>query len=326
MTLATRTGQGGRCVMTTDPISTDPVAGRRSPSSGEIGGAAIHPRFLRSGPWALSVVAALLFGLSFATSYAALYDYSLELQFPREFAIAFPLVLDAVIVVLAVTLLLERALGRRTMTIKGRQFTLRVPSWPLLALWGYFAGSVAGNVGHAPPLLAAQLVATVPPVSAVLTFHLLLRLLDRAPSLRAIAEAYEERSVEERERAAARKSRRDRTKTGPMQPRQTVPERSSGLSSRIGSDGARDDQPLRHALPVGARALPDNGHSTYASTRMSATEMEELRRRVQAAIKSGERVTGDMVGRWLGVSPRTGRRRLAALLDDDLSLQDSSTD
>jgi len=151
MTQATDTGQGGRCVMTTGRISTDPVAGRRSPSSGEIGGAAIHPRFLRSGPWALSVVVALLFGLSFATSYAALYDYSLELQFPREFAIAFPLVLDAVIVVLAVTLLLERALGRRTATVKGRQFTVRLPTWPLLALWGYFAGSVAGNVGHAPP-------------------------------------------------------------------------------------------------------------------------------------------------------------------------------
>ena len=55
--------------------------------------------------------------MSFGTSYAALYDYAHELQFSREFALAFPLVLDAVIVVLAVTLLLERALGRRTMTV-----------------------------------------------------------------------------------------------------------------------------------------------------------------------------------------------------------------
>ena len=39
-------------------------------------GAAIHPAFLRVGPWALSVVVASLFGLSFATSYAALYDYA----------------------------------------------------------------------------------------------------------------------------------------------------------------------------------------------------------------------------------------------------------
>ena len=130
------------------------------------GGAAIHPTFLRVGPWALSVVVASLFGLSFATSYAALYDYAHKLQFSRGFALAFPLVLDAVIVVLAVTLLLERALGRPTMTMRGRRIGLRLPTWPLLALWLYFAGSVAGNVGHAPSVLVAQLVAAAPPVSA----------------------------------------------------------------------------------------------------------------------------------------------------------------
>jgi hypothetical protein len=129
-------------------------------------GAAIHPAFLRVSPWALSVVVASLFGLSFATSYAALYDYARELQFSREFALAFPVVLDAVIVVLAVTLLLGRALGRRTMTMRGRSIGLRLPTWPRLALSLYFAGSVAGNVVHAPPSLAAQLVAAAPPVSA----------------------------------------------------------------------------------------------------------------------------------------------------------------
>ena len=150
-------------------------------------GAAVHPRFLRFGPWALSLVVATLFVLSFATSYAALYDYALQLEFGREFAIVFPLVLDAVISVLAVTVLLERALRRRTVTIKGWQVTLRWPTWPLGALWIYFGGSVAGNVAHAPSILAAQLVAAVPPISAALTFHLLLRLLDRAPALKAIA-------------------------------------------------------------------------------------------------------------------------------------------
>jgi hypothetical protein len=114
----------------------------------------------------LSVVVASLFGLSFATSYAELYDYARELQFSREFALAFPVILDAVIVVLVVTLLLERALGRRTMTMRGRSIGLRLPTWPLLVLWLYFAGSVAGNVGHAPPALAAHLVAAAPPVSA----------------------------------------------------------------------------------------------------------------------------------------------------------------
>lgn len=176
-------------------------------------GAAIHPRFLRVGPWVLSLVVATLFVLSFATSYAALHDYALQLQFGREFAIVFPLVLDAVISVLAVTVLLERAIRRRTITIKGWQLMLRWPSWPLAALWGYFGGSVAGNVAHAPSVVAAQLVAAVPPISAALTFHLLLRLLDRAPALKAIAEYYEERSVEERERAARRRARRAQLKT-----------------------------------------------------------------------------------------------------------------
>lgn len=104
----------------------------------------------------LSLVVATLFVLSFATSYAALHDYALQLQFGREFAIVFPLVLDAVISVLAVTVLLERALRRRTVTVKGWQFALRLPTWPLLSLWCYFGGSVAGTIAQAPPILAAQ--------------------------------------------------------------------------------------------------------------------------------------------------------------------------
>jgi hypothetical protein len=53
---------------------------------------------------------------------------------------------------------------------------------------------------------------------------------------------------------------------------------------------------------------------------MNAVELDELRRRVRAAIENGEPVTGEIVGQWLGLSARTGRRRLAALLDRDPSL------
>jgi predicted DNA-binding transcriptional regulator len=296
--------------MTADRTSTDPdhPVGRRSPSRGVIAGAAIHPRFLRSGPWALSSVVALLFGLSFATSYAALYDYALELEFPREFAIAFPLVLDAVIVVLAVTLLLERALGRRTVAVMGWQLTVRLPTWPLIMLWVYFGGSVAGNVGHAPALLAAQLVAAVPPVSAALTFHLLLRLLDRAPTLRAIAEAHEDRAVDERERAAARKARRERLR--------------AGLPGSPGNAGARFSG---NGLSAGGGAPAGQGHSGNGPEPAAVANTEALRRRVLSAIENGERVTGETVGRWLGVSARTGRRRLAAVLEDSLSSAHTST-
>jgi len=287
--------------MTTDRTSAHPAdkAGRRPPSMSDVAGAAIHPRFLRSGPWALSSVVALLFGLSFATSYAALYDYALELEFSREFAIAFPLVLDAVIVVLAVTLLLERALGRRTVTVRGWEFAVRLPTWPLLALWGFFAGSVAGNVGHAPALLAAQLVAAVPPVSAALTFHLLLRLLDRAPTLRAIAESHEDRAVDERERAAARKARRERIRAG-------LPRSPSNAGARFSGNG----------FPARLGATPGNGHSRKRPEPATESNADGLRKRVLTAIENGERVTGETVGKWLGVSARTGRRRLAAMLED----------
>jgi hypothetical protein len=52
----------------------------------------------------------------------------------------------------------------------------------------------------------------------------------------------------------------------------------------------------------------------------SADEADDLWQRVRVAVASGERVTGETVGRWLGVSARTGRRRLSAMLDEDPSL------
>jgi hypothetical protein len=285
-------------------------------------GAAVHPRFLRFGPWALSVVVATLFVLSFATSYAALYDYALQLEFGREFAVVFPLVLDAVISVLAVTVLLERALRRRTVTIKGWHVTLRWPTWPLGALWAYFGGSVAGNIAHAPPILAAQLVAAVPPISAALTFHLLLRLLDRAPALRVIAETYEEKAVEEQERAARRRARRAQLKAHRMDHSTSASTRSrSSNVKRAGSGGRREPE-----LTTGAGQRSTNGHPAIAPgltvrrNGPSAVEVEGLRRRVRAALASGDRVTGETVGQWLGVSARTGRRRLSAILNEDPSL------
>ena len=287
-------------------------------------GAAIHPRFLRIGPWVLSVVVATLFVLAFATSYAALHDYARQLQFGREFAIVFPLVLDAVITVLAVTVLLERALRRRTIKIKGWQVTLRWPTWPLAALWGYFGGSVAGNVAHAPQVLAAQLVAAVPPISAALTFHLLLRLLDRAPALKAIAEFYEERIVEERERAARRQARRAqlKTRTNVRGTPAYAPERrgtANVLSN--GNDGRR--APTAHngheALDrhTTSSADPVSGGPRQRDNGLPTADANDLRRRVLTAVASGNRVTGGTVAQWLGVSDRTGRRRLSALLDDD---------
>jgi len=129
----------------------------------------------------------MLFVLSFATSYAALYGYALHLEFGREFAIVSPLVLDAVISVLAVTVLLERGAApphRHDQGLAGDPAVAYLAARVVVALlrWERSRQRRPRTVDPAP-----QFVAAVPPVSAALTFHLLLRLLDRAPALRMIA-------------------------------------------------------------------------------------------------------------------------------------------
>jgi hypothetical protein len=45
-------------------------------------------------------------------------------------------------------------------------------------------------------------------------------------------------------------------------------------------------------------------------------DLDVLQTRVDEAAREGQRVTGSDVANWLGVSHRTGRRRLAELLAD----------
>ncbi|WP_165358773.1 DUF2637 domain-containing protein [Haloactinopolyspora alba] len=285
-------------------------------------GATIHPRFLKAGPWSLAVITAALFGLSFVTSYRALYEYGLELGFDQSFAIAFPLVLDAVTIVLAVALLLERALGRRGITIGGRHLPL--PSWPLLALWAYFAGSIAGNVGHAPELLAAQLVAAVPPVSSMLTFHLLLRLLDRVTALRAVAESYEDRQLEAQERAARRAARRSAVKATRKQQQpaqeaqpQTAPAAAEG-AERVDESAPSVPAPtVEEAAPSAAAEAdgalqPDRAEAPVrrGNQRAEAWEWYQARR-----AESGDRPSAPELARHLGCSDGQARK-LRAYCDD----------
>lgn len=56
------------------------------------------------------------------------------------------------------------------------------------------------------------------------------------------------------------------------------------------------------------------------STRWQNVNGATCSERVHNAMTSGEHVTGAMVAHWLGVSDRTGRRRLAALLAEEPSL------
>ena len=172
------------------------------------------------------------------------------------------------------------------MTVKGWQFTVRLPTWPLAALWCYFGGSVAGNVGHAPPVLAAQLVAAVPPVSAALTFHSLLRLLDRAPALRQIAERYEERSVENENARPCAGPAAPRIKTSVPLPAIGTTPAPRLLGSAVGQmPGNGDSQPTANGhhpgdsrgehpnrtRPVRISRTPALGSSSARRSRMSFT-------------------------------------------------------
>jgi hypothetical protein len=133
---------------------------------------------------------------------------------------------------------------------------------------------------------------------------------DRAPALRVVAEMYEERAVEEQERAASRRARRAQLKTQRMDRSTPAITRSPSGSAKAPdrSDGQRLDLTARegHVSTNGHRAAPTAGHNVRRRNGLSIAGVEGLRRRVLAAAASGDRVTGDTVGQWLGVSARTG--------------------
>jgi len=121
-------------------------------------------------------------------------------------------------------------------------------------------------------------------------------LLDRAVLLRQIAEEYEQRTFDEQSRQAARKARRDALVAGP------------GATEEMGA--------LMRALrPLGLRKAGATGYPALSGRRQSNGHARDdpLMTKVRAAEIAGQRVTGETVAEWLGVSPRTGRRRLAQL-------------
>jgi hypothetical protein len=80
------------------------------------------------------------------------------------------------------------------------------------------------------------------------------------------------------------------------------------------------------ALRSGDTRASANGHKpANAASPGRAVDVDagELRRHVQAAVDAGEQVTGATVGQWLGVSARTGRRRLSELTVRDPTTADS---
>src|SRR5690606_10978973 len=69
-------------------------------------------------------------------------------------------------------------------------------------------------------------------------------------------------------------------------------------------------------LPLDGASNPNQPLSNGGQAN-AREQLGDLRDRVHEALAAGERVTGETIAQWLGVSPRTGRRRLALLIEDD---------
>lgn len=84
----------------------------------------------------------------------------------------------------------------------------------------------------------------------------------------------------------------------------------------------------RAAAASPANDLPSSNGNGAAGDGVTRADVngDELLRRVRTAVDAGERVTGATLGQWLGVSPRTGRRRLSQLIKLDPSLADAATE
>jgi hypothetical protein len=107
--------------------------------------------------------------------------------------------------------------------------------------------------------------------------------------------------------------------------------RRAGRQGQLGvSRGRRsiwtNGRPAAAASP--ALGLPSsNGNGATGDVVPGAdVNGDDLLQRVRTAVDAGERVTGATVGQWLGVSPRTGRRRLSQLIKLDPSLADAATE
>jgi hypothetical protein len=102
-------------------------------------------------------------------------------------------------------------------------------------------------------------------------------------------------------------------------------------ADQLGGQRARKPQRRQTRVGSGTATTPSVHPPRQAAIRQSASEQPHLAAvkddrlaafhdQVHAAAADGRRVTGKDVAGWLGVSPRTGRRRLAALVADDPEL------
>jgi hypothetical protein len=128
--------------------------------------------------------------------------------------------------------------------------------------------------------------------------------------------ALDEHAIEEHGHSALRPDRRTAIKASAAPSEDHVPASHGPELALDRADwNAHPEQPsgvVANGSSEASNGLPSTPHS----------QLGELRDRVHEALATGERVTGETIAQWLGVSPRTGRRRLALLIEEDPVLSD----
>jgi hypothetical protein len=256
----------------------------------------ITPSLLRpdSRPllYAVAAIVAALAAIAFVLSFSALRDLAVAAHVSVELAWLWPLAVDGNIVVNTVAGLLLRPRGRTV-------------SWyPWAALFLFSAVSVVGNGLHATTIsgrlaldpVVAFVVSAIPAVALLQGSHLFVVMLS-APTSRpkpSMAPAD----------VAARAT--------------PVPTNGHPSAGRAGT--AKAKVVVVGGTHVLLSAAPDGDARRARPPARTKGDLDVLRARVDEAARAGRRVTGGDIAIWLGVSQRTGRRRLADLLAADPEL------
>jgi hypothetical protein len=235
--------------------------------------------------YAVAAIVAALAAIAFVLSFSALRDLAVAAHVSVELAWLWPLAVDGNIVVNTVAGLLLRPRGRS------------VTWYPWAALFLFSAVSVVGNGLHATTTsgrlaldpVVSFVVSAVPAVALLQGSHLVVVMLS-APIPRP--------DISTAAVGAA-------TRTGPA-PAYGQPTNGRGKAEVSAGAGGAD---------LGPSATPEREASRSRPSARSNRDLDVLlRTRVDEAAGEGRRVTGGDVATWLGVSQRTGRRRLADLL------------
>jgi hypothetical protein len=233
--------------------------------------------------YAAAAIVAALAAIAFVLSFSALRDLAVAAHVSVELAWLWPLAVDGNIVVNTVAGLLLRPRGRT------------VTWYPWAALFLFSAVSVVGNGLHATTTsgqlalhpIVAFVVSAIPAVALLQGSHLFVVMLSAPPS---------------------------RTETS-MAPAGTATRtmRTPTNGQPANSRGGRGKAKIVAVAAAPFAASEGDASGSRPSSRANG-DLEVLRARVDEAAREGQRVTGSDVANWLGVSHRTGRRRLAELL------------